>query len=68
MADNKKTYSIVINGIQESVKAVDSLNDALGMLEQKIKNLEQSKISVSNTSSSSSSSSRASSLQQEDKP
>lgn len=67
MADNKKTYSIVINGIQESVKAVDSLNDALGMLEQKIKNLEQSKISVSNTSSSSSSSSRASSLQQEDK-
>ena len=67
MADNKKTYSIVINGIQESVKAVDSLNDALGMLEQKIKNLEQSKISVSNTTSSSSSSSRESSLQQEDK-
>ena len=68
MADNKKTYSIVINGIQESIKAVDSLNDALGMLEQKIKNLEQSNISVSNTSSSSSSStSRVSGLQEEDK-
>lgn len=66
MADNKKTYSIVINGIQESVKAVDSLNDALGMLENKIKNLSQASVNV-NTTSTSGGSSRASELQTEDK-
>ena len=57
----------------ESVKAVDSLNDALGMLEEKLKRLEQVNISVSNTNNVSpstttrASSSRASSLQEEDK-
>ena len=46
MAENTKTFSIVINGIQESVKAVDSLNDALGMLEQRMKNVQSSTVSV----------------------
>lgn len=46
MAENTKTFSIVINGIQESVKAVDSLNDALGMLEQRMKAVQSSTVSV----------------------
>jgi hypothetical protein len=53
--DNKKTYSIVINGISESVKQVDALNDALQFLDQKIKNLESRTVNVSSNSSGASS-------------
>lgn len=61
--ENTKTYSIVINGITESVKAVDSLNDALGMLEQRMKAVQNSTVSVG---SSGGGSARASALKQED--
>lgn len=60
---NTKTYSIVINGINESVKAVDSLNDALGMLEQRMKNIQSSNANISGSGSGS----RTSNLAQEDK-
>lgn len=63
---NNKVYSITINGIQESVKAVDSLNDALSFLEQKINKLQSANINVSSSSSSSGSSSRSSNLKEED--
>lgn len=53
--DNKKTYSIVINGISESVKQVDALSDALQFLDQKIKNLESRTVKVSSNSSGASS-------------
>ncbi len=50
MAD-KKVYSIVINGVQESVNAVESLNKQLSELENRIKALEKSSVKI-NTSSS----------------
>lgn len=50
MADNKKVYSIVINGITESISAVEALNKQLTALETKIKELEKSTINVSASS------------------
>lgn len=41
-----KTYSIQINGLQESIKAVDSLNASLENLEKKIKALEGKAVNV----------------------
>ena len=61
MAD-KKIYSIQINGIQESVNAVESLNKQLQALEARIKTLENSSVKVN---AGGSSSSNASSLNEE---
>lgn len=59
MAD-KKIYSIQINGIQESVNAVEALNAQLKTLEARIKALENSSVKVNAGGSSSSNSSSAS--------
>ena len=48
--DGKKTYSIVINGIQENINAVEALNKQLDALEKRIKALENSNIKVNTTS------------------
>lgn len=50
MAD-KKVYSIVINGVQESVNAVESLNKQLSELENRIKALEKSNVKINASSS-----------------
>lgn len=46
-----KTYSIVINGLQESIKAVDALNSSLGELDKKIRALEGKAVKIGSTSS-----------------
>ena len=52
MATNgTKQYSIVINGLQQSVDAVDSLNKSLDALEKRIDALSKKNINVSTTSS-----------------
>lgn len=47
MANGKKTYEIVINGIQQSIDAVDALNKQLDALEKKFDALSKKNISVS---------------------
>lgn len=47
MANGKKTYEIVINGIQQSVDAVESLNKQLDALEKRIDALAKKNVSVS---------------------
>ena len=68
MANGIKTYQIQINGITESINAVESLNKQLSELENKIKALEKSAINVSaaSTGGGGSSSSKAS-LSEEEK-
>ena len=44
--DGKRTYSIVINGVQESIKAVDALNDALQFLDKKISEISSKNVNV----------------------
>ena len=68
MAD-KKVYSIVINGVQESANAVESLNKQLSELENRIKALEKSsvKINASSSGGGSTSSGSKSSLNEEEK-
>lgn len=68
MAD-KKVYSIVINGVQESANAVESLNKQLSELENRIKTLEKSsvKINASSSGGGSTSSGSKSSLNEEEK-
>ena len=46
MAEKKKVYSIVINGLKESVDAVDSLNRQLDTLKSNIDALSKSKINI----------------------
>lgn len=65
MADNKKIYSIQINGIEQSIKQVDALSDALQFLDKKIKELESRSVSV--TSTQSGNGNRNADLQTEDK-
>ena len=65
MADNKKIYTIQINGIDQSIKQVDALSDALQFLDKKIKEFESRSVSI--TSSNSGGSSRNADLQTEDK-
>ena len=65
MAENKKIYSITINGIEQSIKQVDALSDALQYLDKKINELESRSVSV--TSSNSGGGSRNAELQTEDK-
>lgn len=48
---NQRTYSITINGLTESVKAVDALNDSLKNLEERIKSLEGKTVNVGAKSS-----------------
>lgn len=62
---NIKEYQIKINGITESISAVDSLNKKLENLEQRINTINTSK--VSSSAGGSSSSSNASSLSEEEK-
>lgn len=50
--DGKKIYQIQINGIQESVNAVEALNKQLNELENRIKALEKSNVKVGTSSSS----------------
>ena len=57
---NTKTYSIVINGITESIDAVKSLEKELFNLEQKIKELESRSVNVKTSSSGGGGSSRTS--------
>lgn len=47
MANGKKTFYIEINGIQESVSAVDSLNKQLDALEKRIDALKSKNINIS---------------------
>ena len=49
MADNKKIYSIQINGIDQSIKQVDALSDALQFLDKKIKELENRSVSITSS-------------------
>lgn len=49
MADNKKIYTIEINGIEQSIKQVDALSDALKFLDTKIKDLESRSVSVTSS-------------------
>lgn len=66
--DGKKVYQIEINGIQESVNAVEALNKQLNELESRIKVLEKSNVKVSSTlSSTSSGGGSKSSLNEEEK-
>lgn len=65
MADNKKIYTIQINGIDQSIKQVDALSDALQFLDKKIKELESRNVSVS--SSNGGNGNRNAELQTEDK-
>ena len=51
MADNKKIYSIQINGIDQSIKQVDALSDALQFLDKKIKELESRSVSITSSNS-----------------
>ena len=71
MADNKKIYTIQINGIDQSIKQVDALSDALQFLDKKIKELESNKVNLevdtTTKDTSSKDSSRISNLQTEDK-
>lgn len=55
--DGKKVYQIQINGVQESIKAVDTLNNSLQALDKKIKELESKTVNVSTDGGSKSSSS-----------
>lgn len=61
---NTKEYQIKINGISESINAVDSLNNKLQNLEQRINAINTSKVSSAGGSSSSS---KASSLSEEER-
>ena len=66
---NTKEYKIVINGVQESIDAVKSLNEQLKSLEDRIKALESKSIGVKATSSTGggSKSSSTGSLSEEEK-
>lgn len=61
--ENTKVYKIRINGIDESINAVDALNKQLSTLESRIKVLESSSVKVG----SSGGGSKASSLSEEEK-
>lgn len=53
--DNLKQYTIKINGVNESIDAVDALNKQLEQLEKRIKALESSSVKVGTSSTSTSS-------------
>ena len=66
MADSKKIYTIQINGIEQSIKQVDALSDALQFLDKKIKELESRSVSIT-SSNNGGGSNRISELSTEDK-
>ena len=49
--ENKRTYTIQINGIDQSIKQVDALSDALQFLDKKIKELESRSVSITSSNS-----------------
>lgn len=63
--DNKKVYSIVIEGVEKSINQVDALSDSLQFLDKKIKEMESRTVNVQSTTSSGGSS-RVSELKTED--
>lgn len=68
--DNKRIFTIQINGITESVSAVASLNKQLNELEQRIKDLDKSTVSVGTSGGGGTSrggGSKSSSLSEEEK-
>ena len=67
MADNKKIYSIQINGIDQSIKQVDALSDALQFLDKKIKELESRSVSITSSNSGGGGGNRVAELSTEDK-
>lgn len=69
MAENTKTYRIVINGIEESVSQVEALKRSLDALDERIKALASQTINVNTNgvTSSSDDGKRASELETEDK-
>ena len=67
MANGIKTYQIQINGITESVKAVESLNKELNELEARIKALEGKSVGVKASGGGGGSSSSKASLSEEEK-
>ena len=46
MADKKKVYSIVINGLKESVDLTKSLNEQMAQLESSLKKIKSTKIKI----------------------
>ena len=72
MTDNKKVYSIEINGIEQSIKQVDALIESLKLLDEKVKSVEARNVNISATevetkaAESPNYQSRVSELQQED--
>ena len=67
MANGVKEYKIVINGISESINAVDALNKQLEGLEQRITALSKQTINVKTSGGGSTRTSNASSLSEEEK-
>lgn len=67
MADSKKIYTIQINGIEQSIKQVDALSDALQFLDKKIKELESRSVSITSSNSGVGGGNRISELSTEDK-
>lgn len=63
--DNKKVYSIVIEGVEKSISQVDALSDSLQFLDKKIKEMESRTVNVQSTTSNGGSS-RVSELKTED--
>ena len=64
--ENKRTYKIEINGIEQSIKQVDALSDALQFLDKKIKELESRSVSIT-SSNNGGGSNRIAELSTEDK-
>ena len=64
---NTKSYKIVIDGIQQSVDAVKTLNQQLDALEQRIKNLEGKAVKVGTSTGSGGGGGNASALSEEEK-
>ena len=56
MAENKRTYQIVINGIEQSIAQVDALSDAVQFLDKQLKAIQERNIQVNSSYNGSSSS------------
>ena len=65
--ENKRTYKIEINGIDQSIKQVDALSDALQFLDKKINELESRSVSITSSNSGVGGGNRISELSTEDK-
>ena len=65
--ENKRTYTIQINGIDQSIKQVDALSDALQFLDKKIKELESRSVSITSSNSGVGGGNRTAELNTEDK-